>query len=357
MTRETKIGLLVGLAFIIVIGILLSDQFTRQNEVPQANITVVGAKVREGNGIFNSSNPPAAAEAPNVTLNHPVPTVDEAQHQQRGGGVEVSVGPGGNGPRVHTSLQAPVTQRQDAPDRGAEISVAGPTDDPRGQSSAPAPDAAGGNSRGNAKASGDSRAVVPLPGDNLRRVAQQAGVEIVEVNPRHARDDGYAATPSVGHGSASHGRTDGGETQEIEAAAGDSLSRLASKYMGGNTKANRDAILRANPSLQQDPNRIIAGRKYVIPPAAVAAVVPDTAIETGAAAAPAAHRAAPATSPEYFYVVQPGDSLIRIASEQLGDPKAYIAIKELNKETLKGGEVVIPNMKLRLPAKPIASGQ
>ena len=36
MTRETKIGLLVGLAFIIVIGILLGDQFSSRMEPPQA---------------------------------------------------------------------------------------------------------------------------------------------------------------------------------------------------------------------------------------------------------------------------------------------------------------------------------
>jgi hypothetical protein len=36
MTRETKIGLLVGLAFIIVIGILLSDHFSTATQPPQS---------------------------------------------------------------------------------------------------------------------------------------------------------------------------------------------------------------------------------------------------------------------------------------------------------------------------------
>ena len=38
MTRETKIGLLVGLAFIIVIGILLSDHLTSSTEPPMATL-------------------------------------------------------------------------------------------------------------------------------------------------------------------------------------------------------------------------------------------------------------------------------------------------------------------------------
>ena len=40
MTRETKIGLLVGLAFIIVIGILLSDHLTTRGELPAARDSV-----------------------------------------------------------------------------------------------------------------------------------------------------------------------------------------------------------------------------------------------------------------------------------------------------------------------------
>ena len=41
MTRETKIGLLVGLAFIIVVGILLADQLGRSIEPPPANVASV----------------------------------------------------------------------------------------------------------------------------------------------------------------------------------------------------------------------------------------------------------------------------------------------------------------------------
>src|SRR6478672_1341210 len=47
MTRETKIGLLVGLAFIIVIGILLSDHMTSTTDPPKAPLSVAGPNVRE----------------------------------------------------------------------------------------------------------------------------------------------------------------------------------------------------------------------------------------------------------------------------------------------------------------------
>jgi nucleoid-associated protein YgaU len=58
---------------------------------------------------------------------------------------------------------------------------------------------------------------------------------------------------------------------------------------------------------------------------------------------------------EYFYTVQDGDSLWGIANDQLNDPAAVDAIKELNASVLKGKDTVIPGMKLRLPSKPAAS--
>ena len=67
MTRETKIGLLVGLAFIIVIGILLSDHFTTTTQPHQAALTttiddVLGSTRTLGPRRQNS----APLEAPNV---------------------------------------------------------------------------------------------------------------------------------------------------------------------------------------------------------------------------------------------------------------------------------------------------
>ncbi len=49
------------------------------------------------------------------------------------------------------------------------------------------------------------------------------------------------------------------------ARVGDSVSKLAADQMGGDTKANRNAIIHANPSLRQDPNKVIAGQMYLIP--------------------------------------------------------------------------------------------
>src|SRR4051812_20814450 len=109
MTRETKIGLLVGLAFIIVIGILLSDQLMRSTEPPAAPLASVADTLRKGTVTPASNNPPVTRVVPQVQDVSPetaVPTKDEITRPQppvtiveikpgaNAGGGNVVIGPG-----------------------------------------------------------------------------------------------------------------------------------------------------------------------------------------------------------------------------------------------------------------------
>jgi LysM repeat protein len=151
-----------------------------------------------------------------------------------------------------------------------------------------------------------------------------------------------------------------GGMKQYKAEVGDSLSKLALKQMGANSKANRDAIVKANPSLAADPNKIIIGVTYNIP----AAVAATPALAGGNVAPPVVVPAAPRT-PEHttpsvaenVYVVQPGDNLSRIAKDHMGDITTIAAIKELNKDLVKNWDVLPVGTKLRLPGKPLASAQ
>ena len=86
MTRETKIGLLVGLAFIIVIGILLSDHLTSATEPQQAQLAQVADSVRTGVAVPGAAtaNPPITAVTPpaNVAPQAQVPTKEEITPKQ-----------------------------------------------------------------------------------------------------------------------------------------------------------------------------------------------------------------------------------------------------------------------------------
>ena len=95
MTNETKIGLLVGLAFIIVVGILLSPSGLPQ--MPDASLTAVGNDVRTGTATLHNNStqneivPPPAPPTPSK----PVLTHDELREETK-----IIVTPGG--PPVET---------------------------------------------------------------------------------------------------------------------------------------------------------------------------------------------------------------------------------------------------------------
>jgi nucleoid-associated protein YgaU len=133
---------------------------------------------------------------------------------------------------------------------------------------------------------------------------------------------------------------------------------------GTSTKSNRELFIKANPALQAEGAPVIAGKTYTVPnlpgaPAGPAA--PGRTAVAGGTPAPAPTAApAPAGRPalaagESWYVVQDNDNLWRIAEAQLGNGNLWTAIRDTNKDVLKGGETVHPNMRLRLPGKPVAS--
>jgi nucleoid-associated protein YgaU len=135
------------------------------------------------------------------------------------------------------------------------------------------------------------------------------------------------------------------------AEAGDTLGKIAGKAMGGNTKANRDAILKANPKLAENPNKINIGDSYNIPvqTATVNTSKPETRDTVARETTPAV------ASSSVDYVVKEGDNLHKIAREQCGSTSFVSQIQEMNKDLLKGSDKLKISMKLKLPPKQVAS--
>jgi LysM repeat protein len=325
MTRETKIGLLVGLAFIIVIGILLSDY--NRNEIQNAPLPQVADNVRSSTAtMHNQSNqneivPPPAPIFPART----VPTPEDL-HQR----TVIAIGPGA-GP---TSLEASEHHRVDT----GQPPVVGDDNNPQ-----PGTDP-------------QQRIVISPQGGPL------AGIpDTIPVGPRQPLP---APQPPIAP--APPAPTVNGARQYV-AVAGDTVNKLAGRFLGGNTKANREAIMAINPSLKANPNNVIVGKVYMIPAkgtVAVAAAAPAPGAPVVAAPRPDAPvKPAPvvpapvaaAAAPGGFYTVKENDNLWRIAADQLGDGSQWEKIKELNADILKGREALRPNMRLRLPAKTVAT--
>jgi nucleoid-associated protein YgaU len=282
MTRETKIGLLVGLAFIIVIGILLSDHLTTSNEPPPAQLAQAGANIRGGIVIPGASSAqPAPVVAPaNVTPQATIPTPGDLAPK----------------PPVQQIAIGPAAQQPQPP-----------------AADTPAPQ------------------ITPAPENQnaLATAAQQQGEQIVSV-------------PAVGH-EPTRLVPQSASAQTYKAVSGDTLSGIAAKLPGGNTKANRQALIAANPQLKANPNLIVAGRVYNLP--ANPSAAPHSTPEASSHAPPAAG------TPQRWYTVKAGDNLWKIANEQTGTPATLDTIRRLNKETLNGKDTVQVGMKLRLPTR------
>jgi nucleoid-associated protein YgaU len=192
------------------------------------------------------------------------------------------------------------------------------------------------------------------PTHPLQNVAGQHGEEVVVVG----EPSGLSPT---GNGTATNPPVPMAPLRQYKAQAGDSLSKLASRFLGANTRTNREAIIRANATLQENPDKIVEGRTYLIPvpstasaPAAPAPVAIAPAPVAVPAAAPTAP-AAPAEGTFSWYTVKENDNLWRIAADQLGTGTAAKQIKELNGDVLKGNDNLQVGMRLRIPPKPVAS--
>src|SRR5439155_5884369 len=123
---------------------------------------------------------------------------------------------------------------------------------------------------------------------SLANVAHTMGEDIVSIEHPQAKPADANASKPITLASLPPG------SRPYKAEAGDSVSRIASKMMGGNTKANRDALIAANPTLQQNANMVIAGRTYVIPGGSAS---PAASSSASAAAAPTAPLASAAQAP------------------------------------------------------------
>ncbi|HEX8523978.1 MAG TPA: LysM peptidoglycan-binding domain-containing protein [Tepidisphaeraceae bacterium] len=347
MTRETKIGLLVGLAFIIVIGILLSDHLTSTTEPPQAQLVQAGKDVRTAVAVPGGAAAPVTqVQVPQqISPQAPVATREELQPPKQQPVAIVQIGPAPTPPTANPPAPQPAPQ-QPRPEQVV-------TNTPPADNTTPAPQP------------NDATNKTTL--ENVANLMKEPVVPAGQATPNNqppATPPAPPTTPVVA-----------GKTYKVE--TGDSLSKIAARFYGSNTKANRQLIIDANPSLKANPDVVVVGRNYTIPaaPATPAAPAPQIAQTPAPANTPAAQPVAPKTpklapdvvvvedpkakvparepaSNEHYYVVKSGETLTRIAREQMGTPDAVSAIVELNK--ISNPDKVVAGTKLRLPAKPVA---
>lgn len=328
MTRETKIGLLVGLAFIIVVGILLSDHVADSSRPQQAILSDAGNNVRDSVAIPQ----PAAVAAPIVAANSngptsPVPTQEEVRQPQpqaqqtSGDNVVVRVGPGGNVQSLtqDASMTNPPAQQQQQ----------------------------------------QNQTTLPLEA-NDGAVADNNPPQIPQVSQPSPKAADATPEPAAKI------------LKQYKAASGDTLAKIARHFYGNSSHASIEAILAANPQLKGNAAHLAAGRTYAIPALDSASHTaknssvdenPQVAmVDTNQVAVGPTTRQSPKALAEKHtmhgaagsYTVKSGDTLWKIAVHELGSSRDIKEIEELNPGALKHGQLKVGAV-LKMPAKTVAS--
>jgi len=151
-------------------------------------------------------------------------------------------------------------------------------------------------------------------------------------------------------------------TQAHVVQKGETLAVIAQKYYGpeeGNRRAVIQKLYEANKDVLSSPDKVRAGNKLTIP--SLPGSAPKAASESlhqkfgnvfeRTAPQPKTGSVAPAAKPKTKeYVVQPGDTLWKIAEKTLGDGRQFNTLVQLNKDRLKNADDVIVGMKLVVPA-------
>jgi LysM repeat protein len=365
ITRDAKIGLLVVLAFCLIVGILLSEHFTATGEPRQASLAQAGPTLRQGTNApvptapianrapaIDADPQPAHAVVTRDVLDAPVTSVAQIQLGKPNSGEMKVIRVEGTPEDFAGAVQveAPAVAQADA-----APATPGDLVQPRSASPAVTPAVAKPQAALVALASANGLELVPVDANartspkvtptNLTATPKVAELAIVDAKPIEQPKRLGARTI---------------KTKDYVAQSGDSLSRIAARMLGADTPANRAAIVELNPALAKNPERILVGVKYLVPADAWSAAlgVDDSASAAKLVSAKVSAEASKQVeSPKLIetakpavrvvtYEVKSGDSLWKLAG---GDIGVVEQIKTLNADVLKGRENVLIGMKLKLP--------
>lgn len=347
MTRETKVGLLAGMALILLIGILVSDHLSVEpNSSASQMVEYAGegqadaaAPVYVDQGAAEPT--PAPREATNINRQQlpqredPIPMADELPLQQ-----EIREAPTD---AMASNDQQPV-EGQAVANAPAEQTTW--TESLRQTPFLPAHRVdyqrkkyhnvkAGENLSEIARHQlGDSKLWPLIRDANPKKVsangAVRAGVRLLIPQPQQEEDPPAAQT-----GSATPRRA------HIVVKPGDTLSELASKHLGSSRKWQE--LLEANRDVLTAPEKLSPGMKLKLPATQAPRVEEPQAAADNTPTPPRRRD----NSPIYF--VQPGDTLSSIAREKMGDSGRWYELYRANQGRIDDPDVLVMGTELVIP--------
>jgi len=319
MARETKVGMLVGLGFIVCFAIILENRGRRDPVGPQMPHEVLNRAYGTGEEVTPTVAERRARDYGRSTAPVPVRRADPSSRKA-----------------VRPPAQSETTSAESA------------QSSPQADASAKSPKPAGQQ---------------PTPTPNPRRFAERRAIPAVqpaqsaaalpraESAPETVVDTEAALTATA---SAASAEPPSPPARRYRIKKGDTLSRIAREQYGSRSRRIIDGLFNANRSVLSSPDQVRPDQEIVLP------VIEG--LRPSAVSAPENTEAEPKPPPKpkqryRYYQVKKGDRYVTIAREQLGSAAKWKEIAELNADIFPDPAKIRHGVRIRLPAEATAPSQ
>ncbi len=390
MARETKVGLLAGLAFIICFAIILANRGRRDAVTThQSYLVDHGTRVRDAAGPAgqrSAAQGARPAQSDRSLRSQPPSSVDRADPLR--GARNATNTPSASGAAVILPTKA--LRRAGQPSQGAR-----PKSVPQRVNSR-SPGTQANNDNTSAPAGMTGQAGNPLPTspsqsqgwakrqqalqDRLDTLSERSGAG--ESRSQPATQTKYSAgavqrdrglTKSSGSPTKSLRPSRSLQARRYTVVAGDTLSKIAAVHLGSASRTVVKAIFDANREILSSPDVLRVGAELVLPairgvpgsssatsvngaPTPVRPTAPQSTKvrSTFQSANPPARKPAP---PVRWYQIKKNDRYISIARRQLGDAGRWREVYELNKGTFPDPQRIREGVRIKLPGTALKGTQ
>jgi nucleoid-associated protein YgaU len=314
MTRETKIGLVVGLAFIILLGVIISENGGDRARAGRAWLDPDGnIDHLQADKSFNQNEGFASGGMPDIEIS----TLGKNTFEGAGKGrLALAAEKGYDAIKLPSPEEEPPTLAVSRSD-GSDFSAT--PERPLDSDSVPPIPVAGDDQD-------TPEETVVLPDASAVKAATDE-IRRVEALNEAARKSPISYTVKKG----------------------DNLEKIARRHYGPASARRWRAIYNANKNVIADPHRLPIGAKLSIPQGGL--MKSGDVSKQASGALRIGDQDGADGSKTRWYTVRRYDTLVSISIKQLKNANRYNQIFELNRDKIKNPNLLMPGMRIRLPAK------